>query len=415
MNIFSPRQHRVVALDVLRGFALLGILLMNIQSFSMPGAAYLNPTAFGDLEGPNYLVWVLSHIFADQKFMSLFSMLFGVGILLFSQSIEAKGLRATALHYRRTFWLLMFGLLHGYLFWYGDILFSYAMCGLWVYWFKNRSVKALIALGIIFIGISSMLDIATGLSIPHIPPEATSGMSQSWQPTQEHINKEITEYTASWLSAFEHRIDATFFMQTYVFLNTFVWRAGGMMLIGMGLYKSGFFTLTFSTRRYAQLAISAMIPGLTIVLIGLHLNHQNGFSLEFSMFLGNQFNYWGSILVAMAYAALCMIMVKQKWLPDFQSILASVGRTAFSQYILQTLICTTLFYSLGLFATFSRTQQLLLVLLIWTIQLIIAPLWLKRFKFGPMEWLWRSLTYWQFQPMRITNETKNYNSVNESN
>ncbi len=123
-------KERIVSIDVLRGFALLGILPMNIQYFSMISAAYDNPTAYGDLHGANYWIWLFCHVLADQKFMTIFSMLFGAGILLMTSRIEATGKPSASLHYRRMGWLILFGLAHAYLLWSGDILVAYGMCGL---------------------------------------------------------------------------------------------------------------------------------------------------------------------------------------------------------------------------------------------------------------------------------------------
>ena len=133
--------ERIVAIDLLRGFALLGILIMNIQGFAMPAAAYGNPTVYGDLSGTNRWVWTLSHIFADQKFMTIFSLLFGAGILLITEKLDARGQRAWTIHYRRTFWLLIIGLAHAYLLWSGDILVIYALCGFWVYWLRKLRLR----------------------------------------------------------------------------------------------------------------------------------------------------------------------------------------------------------------------------------------------------------------------------------
>src|SRR5258708_23123865 len=136
--------ERIVPMDVLRGFALLGILVMNIQLFAMVEAAYDNPTAYGDLNGANFLVWLLSHLFADQKFISIFSMLFGAGIVLMWRKAERSGARPARLHYRRMGWLILFGLLHAYLLWYGDILYAYGICGLFVCLFRRKSPRTLI-------------------------------------------------------------------------------------------------------------------------------------------------------------------------------------------------------------------------------------------------------------------------------
>ena len=141
--------QRIDSLDVLRGFALLGILTMNIGSFAMPAATYFDPTAYGDLEGINGLVWRLTHLFADLKFMAIFSMLFGAGIVLMSERAEATDRPATGLHLRRMFWLVVFGLIHGQLLWYGDILYWYGLCGLLVFWLRKRSPRTLITVGLL--------------------------------------------------------------------------------------------------------------------------------------------------------------------------------------------------------------------------------------------------------------------------
>ena len=140
-------KERIIALDFLRGFALLGILLMNIQSFAMPFSAYFNPTAFGDLTGINLGVWTFSHIFADSKFMTIFSILYGAGIVLITQKAVEKGNRPGRVHYSRTFWLLIIGLFHAYVFWYGDILVLYAVTAFVAFLFRNLSSRWLLILG----------------------------------------------------------------------------------------------------------------------------------------------------------------------------------------------------------------------------------------------------------------------------
>src|SRR5213592_2296511 len=164
--------ERIVPMDVLRGFALLGILVMNIQSFAMVGAAYDNPTALGDLHGANFVVWLLSHLLADQKFISIFSMLFGAGIVLMWQKAESSGAGPTRLHYRRVGWMILFGLLHAYLLWYGDILFIYGMCGLFVYLFRRKSPRTLVSSALVLAAIGSLVAIGLGLFwVPHWSPD----------------------------------------------------------------------------------------------------------------------------------------------------------------------------------------------------------------------------------------------------
>lgn len=399
--MWNPNQ-RLVAMDVLRGFALLGILMVNIQSFSMPGAAYLNPTSFGDFSGVNLWTWLVTHIFFDQKFMTLFSILFGAGVLLFCQNAEAKGQSAGKLHYTRTFWLLIFGLLHGYLFWYGDILYAYAMCGFIIYLFRNRSIKALLITCGILLLISSLYSLGMGAIMEHIPDSEKTALLEAWNPNDAHEAKEITAYANGFLTGIAHRAEETFFMQTYVFLTMFIWRGTAMMLLGMALFKSGFFHLKWQSKSYLKLIAVCLPLGLTLVLLGVQANLKHEFSLEFSMFIGSQFNYWASVLVALSYAAGIMLLVNSGSLTALQNRLAAIGKTAFSNYILHTLVFTTIFYGygFGLFADIERWQQLLMVIAMWTLQLWLAPVWLKRFRFGPLEWVWRNLTYWQIQPFK---------------
>ena len=138
------QSDRWESLDLIRGCALLGILVMNIQSFGLPSAAYMNPTAFGDLTGWNLYAWIGSHVFFDSKFMAIFSMLFGAGIVLFTERAEQRGRSPLAMHVRRNLWLILFGLLHAHLLWFGDILFSYGICALLIYPFRRLTPRSLI-------------------------------------------------------------------------------------------------------------------------------------------------------------------------------------------------------------------------------------------------------------------------------
>ncbi len=399
-GVATDRSERIASLDVLRGVALLGILIMNIQSFSMPGAAYINPTAYGDLTGINWWTWVVSHIVADQKFISIFSMLFGAGVCLFADRATAKTGRSAALHYRRTFWLLVFGLLHAHLLWYGDILVAYALCGLWVYLLRNRSATTLFVTGVLVMSVSSAIYLFFGAGLEQMPPDAVGDVREAWTPDSAAIAAEIRAYQGGWLDQMPVRSAEAFFLETFVFLTVFLWRAGGMMLIGMAFYKWGVLSARKSGRFYTSVALVGGLVGLGLIGLGLRNNLAAGFSLEYSMFIGSQFNYWGSAFLAVTYVALVMLMVRHALAPAFQRRLAAIGRTAFSNYILHTVICTLVFYGhgLGLFGEVPRYQQMLIVATVWAMQLWAAPLWLARYRFGPLEWAWRSLTYWRWQP-----------------
>ena len=190
---------RIDAIDVLRGVAVLGILVMNVQAFSMPWAAYFNPTAYGDLEGANLYVWVAGRMLADQKFMTIFSMLFGASMVLMTERAEAHG-DARRVHYRRMGWLLVIGLLHGHLLWSGDILFLYAVCGMLVYPLRRQPPGRLLVLGVAMLAIASAFSVWTGLTLPYWPEEARSSLIREvWQPPPEMIAGEIAAYRGGWL------------------------------------------------------------------------------------------------------------------------------------------------------------------------------------------------------------------------
>jgi uncharacterized protein len=395
-------RERIVAIDVLRGFALLGILVVNIQSFSMPDASLFNPTAYGDLTGANRWVWLLTHIFFEQKFMTIFSMLFGAGILLMTRRVEEKGRPSAGLHCRRMAVLLGFGVVHAYLIWGGDILVSYALCGLLVYLFRHRGARALVTLGIGAVAVSSVLSLVFGWSMPYWPKESVQEMSEMIQPPPETIAEILAAYRGSWATQAVYRAPYVLQFQTFVFLIWTLWRAGGLMLLGMGLLRLGVFSAGRPTRFYGSLVAAGALIGIPAIVYGIHENFQANWDMGYSFFLGNQYNYWGSLLVSLGWVALVMIVCKKGMLGFLTSRLAAVGRTAFSNYIAQSLTCTTIFYGhgFGLYGDVERVGQILIVLAVWVVQLIVSPLWLRYFRFGPLEWLWRTLTYRKMQPFR---------------
>ena len=395
--------ERIVAIDILRGFALLGILIMNIQGFAMPTAAYLNPTVYGDLSGANRWVWILSHVFADQKFMTIFSLLFGAGIVLMSEKLDARGQRAWGLHYRRTLWLLLFGLAHAFLLSSGDILVAYAVCGLWVYWLRRLRPGLQVALGLLVVSIPALLLLGTGLSMQFFPPGTVQELRADWQPPAAVLETEVAAYRGNWLDQMEARVPASLEFQTVVLLLWTNWRAGGLMLIGMALYRWGVLTGRRARRFYLGMVIVGFAIGLPVVSGGVIQNFAHNWTMEYSRFgLGAQANYWGSLFVSAAYIGLLMLFAQSGALPWLQKALAAVGRTALTNYLLQTILATAIFagHGLGLFGSVERVGQIGIVAAIWVVQLVVSPLWLRYYRFGPFEWLWRSLSYWRLQPMR---------------
>ncbi len=174
------------------------------------------------------------------------------------------------------------------------------------------------------------------------------------------------------------------------------------MLVGMALFKLGVFSARRSAGFYLALVGAAVVLGVPVIIYGIQRNFAVNWDVTYSFFLGGQFNYWASVLVSLGWVGLVMLACKTAAAGAITRPLAAVGRMALTNYLMQTIICTTIFYGhgFGKFGEFSRVEQLLTVLGVLAFQLIISPIWLRYFRFGPFEWLWRSLTYLKLQPMR---------------
>ena len=397
LNSPVEASDRIESLDVLRGFAVLGILVMNIQAFAMPGAAYFNPTAYGDLNGLNFFTWLASYLLVDQKFMSIFSLLFGAGICLFADRAEARSGRSVGLHYRRMFYLLVFGLIHAYLLWSGDILVAYALCGSVLFLLRNRSPHALVVSGLVVFAVASVLSIGIGMTTEFIPEKDVAEIVAAWAPDATKIEAELLAYRGGWFAQQAQRVSDTLVMHTMALPTELLWQSAGIMLMGMALYRWHILSAVRNDRFYCCLALIGFGVGLPVVAAGAWWNFAAGWNWERSMFLGSQFNYWGSLAMAFGYVGLVMLAVRRGWFSALQMRLAAAGRMAFTNYIAQTLICTTIFYGhgFGLFGRIDRWQQAIIVIAIWVIQLWWSPLLMRRFRYGPLEWSWRALTYWR--------------------
>jgi uncharacterized protein len=393
--------NRILSIDLLRGVAVLGILIMNIQSLSMISAAYINPTAFGDLTGINKWVWIISHMIAAEKFMSIFSMLFGAGVLLLYGRIKEKGGHPATIHYRRNLWLLIFGLIHAYLIWYGDILVAYSLCAFLVYIFRKLKPGALLGIGAAFFIVPMLLYLFFGSTVEYWPEESYNQNLQSWMPGAEKVMAEVSAYQGGYLEQMGQRVPSAIFMQTFLFFMQTFWRVVAMMLLGMALFKWKVLSGQRSRSFYLRMVFIGLLIGYAIVGFGIHKNFEAEWLMDYSMFIGSQFNYIGSVAVALGYVGIVMLISKSSCCGGFKRIFTAVGKMAFTNYILMSVIASFIFYGhgFGLFGQVERWQQAILVVLIWIIVLIISPLWLKYYRFGPLEWLWRVLTYWKGQKM----------------
>ena len=389
-------KNRIHSLDLIRGFAVLGILIMNITSFSQISMAYMNPTIGDGLEGYNQYFHGFNFIFADTRFMSIFSILFGAGVVLFTQRIEAKGKRVAALHYKRMFWLLFFGLIHAYFIWVGDILVAYAICGSLVFFFRKKSIRTLFIMAIILFLIPIIFNFMTFYGMPADELESTFAF---FHPSTEEIASQTQAMRGSYLKQMPLRMEEALGLQTVVFMIEIFWRTSAMMLLGMILFRKGILSADKSTAYYKKMIWVGFVPGLIISSIGLGQVYASEWSGAYVMNIGANYKFLSGLFMALGYIGLIIWIYKKGIFKKFQNRLQATGRMAFTNYIGMSVICTLIFngHGLGFFGTLDRLQQFLIVIAVWIVILIISPLVLKNYRFGPLEWLWRKLTYFSFQ------------------
>ena len=398
----TTESNRIISLDILRGFAVLGIFIMNMIDFSMVGANYINPMAEGELTGADYWAYEFTQLFANTKFMSLFSILFGAGIVLFTDRLALKGLSEAKWHYRRNFWLLLIGMCHAYFIWSGDILVSYALCAVWVYLFRKWKAKSLFIASTVFFIIGVSITVFADWSLPYWDASELKELCLSWTPPVEDIKYEVDAMRGSWLEQMPLRSEFAFAMQTFIFVFMMSWKITSMMLLGMGLYKSGVITGAKDIGFYKKLVLWGLIIGAGIGARGLWVNKLNEYACKFSFFEGSLYNTFSSIFIVFFYIGLLMWMTKGSWGGILEKWLAPVGRMALTNYLMQSIIATTIFYGhgFGLYATIGRAEHWFVILPVWAFQILFSKWWLSRYKFGPAEWAWRSLTYWKKQELR---------------
>lgn len=412
MTAVTEAGPRIATLDILRGVAVMGILAMNIVSFAMPIQAYMNPLAYG-LDGKADLAsWVFSFIMIDGKMRGLFSFLFGASILLVIDRAQASGQNAGSLHFRRMGWLLVFGLLHFYFIWFGDILSLYAMVGMIAWLFRDKGPRALLFLAIGFLLLHFLLFAATSAGFHMMQAAATSpGASaeavRQWQimsrdfgvPTGELLQQDLSRYRGSFWGIAEHQLTDKLFMPLTAFL-LYAAETLAYMLLGMAALKNGFLGGTWDVRRYRKIAALGLGIGLPVYAVLAFLLIRNGFTPV------GLFDFWMLAtvpirpLMIIGTAALIILLTRRGG--ALVDRIASAGRAAFTNYLGTSILMVTFFYGygLGMYGRFSRIELWLVVFAMWALMLVWSKPWLDRYRYGPFEWLWRSLSRSELQPMR---------------
>lgn len=410
----APMDSRFISLDVVRGIAVMGILLMNIVAFAMPFQAYGNPTAFGG-DGPvDMAVWATNFVFADGKMRGLFSILFGASMLLVVQRAEESGRNSALTHYSRMTWLLFFGVIHAYAIWYGDILMLYAGVGMVAYFFRALETHKLVTLGIIFIVAQAILMIGIAYSLWALREaafalDASEETVATWSkmasafgtPTDAQLAENLALYRGSYAEIMSQRLGPEL-MQPIIGNFLFSLATLGLMLLGMAGLKSGFLTGKWSREAYLRCMRYGYLIGIPIQMLLAFLLMRSGFDPVSLWLFDISLQMVPDLLIILGHAALILYWVKLSAGSAFMARVAATGRAAFSNYLGTSLICTTIFYGygFGLYGELSRASLYIVVLAVWAIMLLWSKPWLDRFRYGPLEWLWRSLARREIQSIR---------------
>ncbi len=382
---------RIQSLDVLRGVALLSIAVANVPSFASVAAARVNPLVYGSLEASNWWAWLLSYALFDGRFTAIYGMTFGAGLVILAERYERAGVRVARLHLRRMAALLALGLLHSYLLWYEDFLVSLALCGTLAFLYRRIEPRRLIILGIAIMAVGAAAPLDVAWRMPGWSPEKMRHVQQKWSPPAEALTREIEAYRSGWLGQLSHRVPMAFDRQTSGFVSRPLWQMTGLMVIGMALFKNNVFNAARSTRFYGVLTLGGFGLGIPLVLFAIHENFAAGWALRRFLILDGLANYWSGFLVGLGWVGLVMLACRHV---RHLGALAAVGRLSLTNYLLQSVLFTAIFYGhgLGLFARVERAGQLAVAVGVAAFEIVTSLLWTRYFSVGPVEWAWRSLS-----------------------
>ena len=418
-------KERIRSIDTLRGLALLGILLLNIITFANPFAAYFDPRVDGADSGLNLAVAMAVDIWFEGSFRAIFSMLFGAGLLIFIDKPSVDANVTKSLYYRRTILLVGFGLFNSYfLLWAGDILYAYGMTGLLLYFFRDFPARKLAQFAALIFLLLSLLHTGQHINgraiyaeyqtVASLPADSEISADQqqildTWDLFQrqqfaapDQITGEIEARQGSYISNFLVTAEINIVFQSVVFLINNLWDAGAMMLLGMAFMKWKILDASRSMSFYLKMTAIGFGVGLTINTWEVVTYVSSGFEPFWAATARPSYDV-GRMAMAFGYIGLVMIICKLGILVWLRYALARVGQMALTNYLSQSLICNIIFmgFGFGLFAQLGRVEIYYVVFGVWVFQILFSIYWLKHYRFGPAEWLWRSLTYKKKQPLKI--------------
>lgn len=433
MNTARPvaASERIKTIDVVRGVALCGILLMNIPGFGIDWSG-LDPVRRGSHTSADFRTLQIIEVFFSGTMRGLFSMLFGAGMILFTMNKQDTpgGVTVVELYYRRLVLLVMFGIINAYiLLWWGDILYAYGLAGMVLYPFRKTAAKWLFILGFVCIGIGALrtqiwynetrqqraeyveavkAEKAGKKLTPEQQQARTSWLErENFKPDTERINRNVQKMRSDYATIFSFMIPQNAGDESWGGYFG-IWDSLCMMFAGMALFRLGFFSNKWSSSSYTL----GMLVGYGIgIPIGWYLfNADVTASTGFGAYVDTyRVPHWAlydfkRLFLSVGHASLILLIFKSRVVPWLMKALANVGQMAFSNYLIQSIICTLFFYGhgLGYYNKLKYHQLYYVVGVVWVFQIIFSVIWLQYYRFGPFEWLWRSLTYWKKQPFKKT-------------
>lgn len=422
-----PQNNRIYSIDLLRGVAVLGILLVNIVGFGIATGGNFGDRLYADTSHPNFLTYATVYILAEGKMRALFCMLFGAGILLFSMNkTQLDPKRVTYLFYIRMFWLILFGLINAHLLlWAGDVLFFYGLFGMIVYLLRKMKpvrmvmfVPLVIAIGFVmgcilysdvrekrfaFNAAEQLQKAGQALTLQQQTAIADwREVEETMLPNEADVQEQAEKMRGSYQEVASTIRPKAFKSQTKYLLVEFGDQLA-LMLLGMALLKWGFFTGQWTSRQYRIVLLIGYGIGLPLAAYDLWLTANYTYNitavvqqLERASLPWKMLLYpIQRMLLVLAHCAALMLLFRTGWLTAIFNRLRAVGQMALTNYLVQTILCSLFFYGYGLgyYNQLEIYQLYFLVGAIWILQLMYSPIWLKYYCFGPVEWLWRRLTY----------------------
>ena len=398
-----PLAERVEVIDVLRGLAIGGILIGNMQWFSGYGMA---PTSIAAVS-PEFdrVVSFVVHWLIEGKFYSIFSFLFGFGFALQIARAEERGDTRASLFKRRLFWLLVIGILHAYLLWAGDILTIYALVGFVLLLFRKKSDRSLIkwAVGLMVVPVvwyTALFVLFISFAPPDVKQQMEAGQAGFFQGAQEQLGR------GSYFQIISG-FNLNYIVGRYIglIIDMRLPKILAMFLLGVWAYRQQ----AFSDKTLIRRCLVYALPfGLVVNFVFAHISGKE------SLLPPQTIGILGSILygvgvpsLALGIAALIATIWQSERGKRIVSVLSPVGRMAMTNYLLQTSVCVTIFYGYGLgyFGQLGAAAVTLIAVIIFISQIAISSFWLKFFQFGPMEWIWRQLTYGKRLPFIRQSQT----------